>query len=382
MSRDPALISECAALAEALRGFPTLAGLRRSPRWADLGPRLDRALATARRHQPRLPSGDSADPARVVAVHWNIEHGNRYSRIAAALRDHPQLQAADLVLLNEVDLGMARSGNRDVAGDLAQALGFHGAWAPLFLETTLGRDDDKAAAGQAPNQEALFGLAVLSRWPIGELRVIDLPSPQRMHFETEGMYGRYIALVAAIERPHEPFVAVTTHLEVHRTRAHRARQQKALTQALAREGRPVILSGDFNSHTFDRGRWWDALLGALVLVGWPGGALEERLLHPDRGPAREPSFDVLREARFEWHALNDERPTLRLQLRRLPETRGPIGWLGERIAGLMARAERRAQLKLDWFAGRGWRQGRGVTVAGLDGPEGASDHAPIVAEFR
>lgn len=376
------MITECQALAEALRGFPTLAGLRRSSRWADLGPRLARVLATVRRHAPRLPAGDAPDPARVMAVHWNIEHGNRYPRIAGALRDHPQLQAADLVLLNEVDLGMARSDNRDVAGDLAQALGFHAAWAPLFLETTPGRDDDAAAAAREGNQEALFGLAILSRWPIGEVQVVELPSPERFQFDFEGMYGRHIALVAVIERPGESFVAVTTHLEVHRTRAHRAAQMRVLTRALAREGRPVILAGDFNAHTFERGRWWDAALGAGVLVAWPEGALSERLLEPDRGGARERVFDVLREARFEWHALNDRRPTLRLQLQRLPEARGALGWLGARVAGLMARAERRAHLRLDWFAGRGWRQGRGATVAGLDGPEGASDHAPIVAEFR
>jgi len=376
------LISECAALAEALRGFPTLARLHHSPRWTELAPRLARVLATVRRHTPRLPAGDAPDPARVMAVHWNIEHGNRYAQIAAALNDHPQLQAADLVLLNEVDLGMARSGNRDVAGDLAQVLGFHGAWAPLFLETTTGRDDDPAAAGQRGNQEALFGLAILARWPIGEVRVIELPSPARFQYDAEGMYGRYIALVAMIERPIEPFVAVTTHLEVHRTRAHRAAQMSVITQALVREGRPVILAGDFNSHTFDRGRWWDPLLGGAVLAGWSEDAVRERLLNPDRGSARERSFDVLRAARFEWHALNDRRPTLRLRLQRLPETRGPLGWLGARVGGLMARAERRAQLRLDWFAGRGWRQGRGATVAGLDGPDGASDHAPIVAEFR
>jgi endonuclease/exonuclease/phosphatase family metal-dependent hydrolase len=382
MSRDPALISECAALAQALRGSPTLARLRRSPQWSDLAPRLAAVLATVRRHSPRLPAGDAPDPGRVMAVHWNIEHGNRYERIAAALLDHPQLQAADLVLLNEVDLGMARSGNRDVAGDLAQALGFHGAWAPLFLETTAGRDEDVAAAGTRGNQEGLFGVAILSRWPIGEVRVIELPSPERFQYEVEGMYGRHIALVAAIERPGEPLAAVTTHLEVHRTRAHRAAQMRTLTQALAREGRPVILAGDFNAHTFERGRWWDPWFGAMALVGWPEDVLRERLLNPDRGREREPSFDALRDARFEWHALNDRRPTLRLRLKRLHETRGPLGWLGGRVSGLMARAERRAQLRLDWFAGRGWRQGRGVTVSGLDGPDGASDHAPIVAEFR
>jgi endonuclease/exonuclease/phosphatase (EEP) superfamily protein YafD len=44
-------------------------------------------------------------------------------------------------------------------------------------------------------------------------------------------------------------------------------------------------------------------------------------------------------------------------------------------------AERRGSLRLDWFASRGWRDGSGRTVRGLDGPGRASDHAPLIAEF-
>ena len=48
---------------------------------------------------------------------------------------------------------------------------------------------------------------------------------------------------------------------------------------------------------------------------------------------------------------------------------------------IMAWAEGRAHLRLDWFAGRGWQGGSGATVRGLDGPGRASDHAPLVADF-
>jgi len=41
-------------------------------------------------------------------------------------------------------------------------------------------------------------------------------------------------------------------------------------------------------------------------------------------------------------------------------------------------------MRLDWIATRGFRDdaGSGETVAGLDGPGRASDHAPIVAELQ
>ncbi len=380
--RDPALLEECRALRRAVEPYPTLAALRGAPEWTELGPRLQRLLGTPRFTPAPADPPPPSDPARVRAVHWNIEHGNEYEQVERALLTHGALRGADLVLLNEVDLGMARAGNRDVAADLARALGLHGVFAPLFLELTPGRDDDLRFAARRENQESLFGVAILSRWPVSAVRVVELPSPERVQFEVERMVGRHVGLVATIERPGAPFVAVAAHLEVHRTRGHRAAQVRVLAGALGGERRAVILAGDFNSHTFDRGRWHTPLAGALALLLTPGGALERRLLHPDEGPAREPLFDELRGAGFAWTPFTDREPTLCLRFDRLEELRalfGPAHGLARRI---FARAERRARLRLDWFAGRGWSGGRGATVPGLDGPGRASDHAPLVAEFR
>ncbi len=382
MTRDPAFEAECRSLVDAVRRFPTLVALRESPEWRDLGPRLTRVLGTVRRTPPPATSTPTPHRDHVRAVHWNIEHGNWYPQVEQALRENPALADADLVSLNEIDLGMARAGNRDVAADLAAALGMYGAWAPLFLETTVGRDDDATTAAGLENHESLFGVAILSRWPIGEARIIDLPSPERYQFDLERMYGRHIALVVVIERPGAPFVAVTVHLEVHRTRRHRADQVRVITETLAGEKRPIILAGDFNSHTFDRGRPWDVAAGAAALLLSPGETLRNRLLMPDRGPAREPLFDELRAAGFEWQAYADYESTLQLRFDRIDEVRLLPGFVRGMADRVLAWAERRASLRLDWFAGRGWSGGRGFTVPGIHGPGKASDHAPIVAEFR
>ena len=379
MVRDPALLAECQALVGALRCHPTLAALQASSEWPELDRRLRDVLSTVRRTAPGREAAPPRDLARVRAVHWNIEHGNWYVQVERALREHPDLVAADLVTLNEVDLGMARATNRDVAADLAGALGLHAAWAPLFLETTHGRHDDAREAAGRGNHESLFGIAVLSRWPIGEVRIVELPSPTRFQYDTEGMYGRFVALVASIERPAGPFIAVSLHLEVHRTREHRAAQMRVLVDRLRDERRPIILGGDFNSHTFNRGHWWHPLAGAAVLSSWPGGPLRRRLLWPDRGAAREPLFDALRAAGFDWEHLGDRQPTLHLRFVRVPEAERMLGSALARP--IKAWAERRAHLRLDWFAGRGWQGGSGATVRGLDGPGRASDHAPLVADF-
>jgi endonuclease/exonuclease/phosphatase family metal-dependent hydrolase len=381
VTRDPALLEECRALQRALEAYPTIARLRGSAEWPALQQRLDRVLGMVRRYQPEAAPAPSRDTGRVRAVHWNIEHGNWYDQIETALLHHPDLRDADLLMFNEIDLGMARAGNRDVAGDLAAALGRYGAWTPLFLETTPGRDDDTRVAAGRPNEESLFGIAILSRWPISATRRVRLPSPEAIQFNTERMIGHHVGLVATVERPGAPFVAVSAHLEVHRTRALRAAQVATLVEALRDERRPIMLAGDFNSHTFDRGRAWDPLFGAGVLMLSPDAALKRRLQNPDYGPAREPLFDVLKREGFDWQTFTDRKPTLRLRLERLDEVRALFGPLAGPARHMLRWAEARGRQRLDWFAGRGWRGGSGFTVEGLDGPGRASDHAPIVGEF-
>lgn len=380
LTRD-ALVEESRALKRALDRHRTLAALEASREWPELEPRLRRHIGTIRRHAPAAPPPPAADPAKVRAVHWNIEHGNWYQQVERALTGHSDLAGADLYLFNEIDLGMARADNRDVTADLSRALGLHGVWAPLFMETTPGRDDDPRMAAGRENEEALFGLAILSRWPIGAVRVLDLPSPEAIQFDLERMFGRHIALIALIERPGAPFVAVSAHLEVHRTRAHRAAEMRAIAEALRDERRPVVLAGDFNTHTFDRGLWHSPFTGGASLLTWPGGLLRRRLLHPDRGPFRESLFGVLRAHGFEWERWVDYERTLQLRLDRLDEVNVMPEWVRRAAAPALAWAESRGTLRLDWFAGRGWRGGRGHTVRGLDGRGQASDHAPIVAEF-
>ena len=381
MDRDPAFVAECQALRRAVAAFSTLESLCSSPDWVMIEPRLRKVLGTVRRGQPPQPSPPPEQPDRVKVVHWNVEHGNWYLAVERELLGHEELNDADLFMFNEIDLGMARAENRDVTADLARALSLHWAWAPLFLETTLGRDDDERMAAGRDNAESLFGLGLLSRWPIGEVRILELPSPEKYQFEVERMVGRHVALIATIERPRAPFVAVAAHLEVHRTRAHRAAQVREITRALADETRPIVFAGDFNSHTFDRGRLWDPLLGAAVLMFTSDRGLEHRLLFPDHGPTREPLFDELRRAGFEWDRLVDRVPTLQLRFDRVDELRAFPDFAQRGVCAALHWAERRGRLRLDWFAARGWKGGRGFTVQGLDGHGRASDHAPIVAEL-
>ena len=382
MKRDPRLIEDAAAIRRAIGPHRTLASLRADPEWPALRRRLECVLGAVHRTSAPLAPAPPRDADVVRAVHWNIEHGNWYDQVEDALLRRDELAGADLLLFNEIDLGMARAGNRDVTADLAAALNLHGVFAPLFVETTLGRDDDLLTVDGRENQESLFGIAILSRWPIGEARIVELPGPEDYQFEFERMIGRHVGLICVIERPGAPFVAVSAHLEVHRRRAHRAEQVRTVLEGIAGERRPVILAGDFNTHTFERGRPWDPLAGGLTLMCAPGPVLERRLRWPDRGRAREPLFEELARHGFEWERYVDRAPTLQLRFDRIDELRAAPHFVRAAAHRALRWAERRGRLRLDWFAGRGWSGGRGHTVHGLDGPGRASDHAPIVAEFR
>ena len=363
--------------------YPTLRALRGAREGALLQSRAQALLAGVRRYAPRTEPAAAQDSAHLRVIQWNVEHGNWYAPLERALLTHPRLAGADLVLCNEIDLGMGRAGNRDVTGDLADALGLHGVWAPLFLESTLGRDDDILAARGRVNEESLFGVAVLSRWPLGEVRVVPLPGPDELLFSLERLVGRYAALIVEVLHPRGTFVAVGAHLEVHRTRDDRARQIATVVEALAAEHRPVVFAGDFNTHTFDRGRPLSTLTGAWPLLTWPLPALRERLLHPDRGRNRESLFSALAAGGFAWEPYADHQPTLRVRFDRLTELQGLPPALATRVHRGLAWAEKRAQLRLDWVCARGFdhARGSGGTVEGLDGPTAASDHAPIVAEL-
>ena len=77
----------------------------------------------------------------------------------------------------------------------------------------------------------------------------------------------------------------------------------------------------------------------------------------------------------------DRLPTLQLRFDRIDELCTQPRVVQRVVGSALAWAERRGRLRLDWFATRGIEGGRGYTVKGFDGPDRASDHAPIVCEL-
>jgi endonuclease/exonuclease/phosphatase family metal-dependent hydrolase len=360
------LASASAALKAQLQRFATRREWLASPGGPALDAEVRRHLDLVRRFEPQRDSARPAGPLHVV--HWNVLHGETFDAVARALGEEPLLRGADLVSLNEVDLGHPRSGTRDVAFEIAATLGLHAAWTPLFLELDPGR-------------ESMFGLALLSRFPLGQVRRVPLPGPEALLFDRERRVGGFVGLVAEVQAPETPFTAVVTHLDVHGGPADRLAQMQTLLAA-APPG-PAILCGDLNTTTFARGGVRRAARTLATLACAPRERLESRLHAPHLpiGDAREPLFDLLRASGFRVDELNGGGPTLDLRFRDVHELDGLPPAARRAVLALLRPVERRGAMRLDWIAARGFEPLPEFPPFALlhlaRGPAAASDHAPI-----
>lgn len=320
----------------------------------------------------------SVDPDRLRFVHWNVEQGKAWEAIVAAIENDHRLRDADLWTLNEIDIGMARSGNRNVARDLANQLGLHWVSVPNYFEMTKGPGPDALAPGE--NEVGLHGSALFSRWPLVNPGSADLPECfDYFDFPEEKRYGCRRLLWATVKHPKGVFTLATTHLEVRASPTCRARQLEAALSALP-EG-DCLFAGDFNSHTFRRGGLLNVMREFLRLQRTRPEEIDRQLIEAWE---REPLFDLLERNRFSYRKWNDASPTVREVLSGVDELsllpRPVRKWMVKRFS-LSGRVLR---MRLDWIVARGpWMPAADKVWTGHDlGPEGlrASDHAPIGVE--
>lgn len=375
-----------------LRKFKTVAELRQSVFFADCRERMEYLLTT-----PQLYSCPAAGPrirSFLRVAQWNIEKGKRFGAILDRLRNDGILKWADVVILNEADRGMIRSGNRHVALDLARALGMHMAFAPAHLELTKGVDDERALEGE--NRESLQGNAVLCRYPVLAARVVTLPvtfEPYEFH---EKRFGWRNCLWVRIRLSASALWVGSVHLELRNTPGCRAAQVRHIMENLPGEASDAyILGGDLNTNSFGRGTPWRTIKSISRLVLSPAARMKKLLLHPEWGG--EPLFEVAQRHGFTWKGFNSNQETARAAMDSLDEISflPPLwtGWVRKRLKpydGFLC-------FKLDWLLAKGVHAlsaGQKIDaqtgtvsanpscVKGQNaGPGRASDHLPIYADL-
>ena len=261
---------------------------------------LDNALA-----EPSL-----RPPEELDVMGWNGERGR------FVLEETP-LPQADIYLLNEMDVGMARTENAHTVRRLAERLGFNYLYAVEFLELTKGEPAERESPGE--NKLGFHGNAILARYPIHEPRMLRLAGGAQWLDHAQKRLGSRLALVCLIDTKIGPLRVVCTHLESESPPSLRAEQMQQILELLARDENdvPTILGGDWNTWSFDkrdkkaqerlardpetpsrllRPMAWEPLFAALTAHGY----VYESANDLTRGTYPVPGFPV--EARLDWLA--------------------------------------------------------------------------------
>ena len=327
----------------------------------------------------------------ISAVAWNIERGNIYEGIVDALKDHDGLKDKDVLLLTELDHGMARSGNRFVAQQIAKELGLNYAFAPVYIALQKGSGVEAMAEGE--NTNSIHGLAMFSKWPMRNVQAVPLPNGKDKMWGTEKRLGWLRALIAEIEHPHGTFRAVTVHLDAHCSRAHRRLQMNIILDHLETlPAMPTLIGGDWNTTTFNSQSSTRAIMGywRRVFMG-PKNVAKNHLPHPERYFER-PMFTDLERRGYDFRTLNNVGTgTLHYHVESIekntnlrdwvPEWCFPfIFWAANRVGGSVSG-------RLDWFAGNGIEPAGNTaakTIGDLKDENGTplSDHDAITLDFR
>ena len=193
------------------------------------------------------------DTRRVRLATFNILHARSpadgrvdLDRFAAAVR---RLDA-DVLGLQEVDRDQARSHGADLTSIAAEAMG---APAHRFAATLHGEPGLwVAATGAHQPRGAAYGIALLSRHPVQEWRVLSLPVlrrrapvrfPGRRWPELVADEPR-AAIAAVVQAPGGPLTVVCTHLTF--IPRWNGLQLRHLARAVADLPRPLVVLGDLN----------------------------------------------------------------------------------------------------------------------------------------
>jgi endonuclease/exonuclease/phosphatase family metal-dependent hydrolase len=338
-----------------LAGYPSERELRASALWSKLGAPIDRILSEVRLGQAGTTRAGKEPRAACRAVAWNIERGKELDGQIEAFTTDPYLREADVLLLTELDVGMARSGNRDVPAELARALGMHYAFAPCYLSLVKGSGVERDTHGE--NELGLHGNAILSRYPLRNARLLPLANGIDKLASREKRLGRQSAVLAEIDTPNGSVTLASVHLDANSTQRHRAAQMKAVLDAIP-AGARALIGGDWNTTTFNSSTAFHAICGfwLRVFMG-PNRVITRHYLHPYRWFERELFAELTRHG-FEYDRSNvPGEYTIYYDVDDLRTFKGLAEWVPLWCFPFIRWSLRdhggRCPLKIDWFASRG-----------------------------
>ena len=281
---------------------------------------------------------------RVRIAAWNAERC-KYLPESAALLDGI---GADIVLLTELDIGMARSGNRHTVRELARTIGAGYAFGVEYVELGLGDDREKAWHANEGNAIGLHGNAILSKAPLEHPAIVRLDDGARWfageQSTSERRIGARMAMLASLDAGGVPLLVASVHLESSTDAADRAAQVAVLLGTIEdrADGHAVVVGGDFNTSALppadaDHGAWFE------------------------HAASYEPMFALFGEAGYDWRTANTRQATERMRPDGTPEP---------------------PYRRIDWFFVRGAAVQRAFDAPAIDSARAAiSDHDALVIDI-
>jgi endonuclease/exonuclease/phosphatase family metal-dependent hydrolase len=172
-------------------------------------------------------TAQTSDSLRVIT--YNIHHANPPSKpgvidtdaFIAIFKKYP----ADMIALQEVDVNTKRSGNIDEARVIADGLGMH-----VFFAKAIDHDGGE------------YGVALLSRFPLKDTRVIRLPMDSTVKGEQR------VLATATIKLPSgRSIVIACTHLDHQRDPKSRELQVGEINAYANKSAGSFVIAGDLNA---------------------------------------------------------------------------------------------------------------------------------------
>jgi len=177
----------------------------------------------------------AAQEIKVVSYNIRWRSGDDLKKIIGFLQNDAEIGGAAILGLQEVDRRKKRSGNSNTAKVIAEELGLHYAWA--------------APPSPKPGDEEETGVALLSAYPLSDVRRIVLPheGPNRR---------RRVALGATVEIEDRKWRVYSAHAETRLAFDKKLEQFKAVLEDLAQfpANMPAIIMGDLNTWEPKAGR--------------------------------------------------------------------------------------------------------------------------------
>lgn len=125
--------------------------------------------------------------SRLKIVEFNAERGKHWHDFARLVQTDESLKDPDVIVLNEMDIGMARSGNVHTARKLAWTLQMNYNWGLEFVELTNGNVEEQIAMEGQQNTLGLHGNAILSKYRLYDGIVMRDPLADG-YFSTQGAF--------------------------------------------------------------------------------------------------------------------------------------------------------------------------------------------------